>query len=228
MDTLRVRFTTGGGVANGDVTAGQLWEDTNGNGTFDGAGPDTLLQGGVAPAGGVLTFTSNFSPATPARTTSCGPPSRTSRRRHDDLLAGRRGHRRGRGGRPRAGRDHERHPHAGLRRRGGDVYYSVGTSVANLKTGAPTMTISNGTASLSVAQAGYIGVGDEITYNTTFKAYIKAVLGPSTFVVHTATGGQPAGRRRRHRQHDRARLQHDRPGRERLGQRRLTWTPPTW
>ena len=74
---------------------------------------------------------------------------------------------------------------------GGDVYYSVGTSAADLKTGAPTITISSGTATLSVAQRGYIGVGDEITYNGATKAYIKAVLSPSVFVVHTATGGQP-------------------------------------
>jgi hypothetical protein len=63
VDTVRVAFTTAGGVLNGDVTAGELWEDTNGNGTFDGAGPDTLLQGGVAASGGMLTFTPDFPPA---------------------------------------------------------------------------------------------------------------------------------------------------------------------
>ena len=192
VDTLRVRFTTSGGIANGDVTAGQLWEDTNGNGTFDGAGPDTLLQGGVAPAGGVLTFTSNFSPATSGtnyfvRATVAnlaGSDTTTfslAAADVDEVEAG------------------VLEPgaitsatHTQDYASGGDVYYSVGTSVADLKTGAPTMTISNGTASLSVAQAGYVGVGDEITYNTTFKAYIKAVLGPSTFVVHDRMGAQPS------------------------------------
>ena len=193
VDTLRVRFTTGGGVANGDVSAGELWEDTNGNGTFDGAGPDTLLQGATAPVGGVLTFTTNFSPLTTGTnyfvratvanlagsdTTTFSlvaadideveafvvePGAITTATHVEDFAGG----------------------------TGGDVYYSVGTSAADLKTGAPTITISSGTATLSVAQTGYIGVGDEITYNGATKAYIKAVLSSSVFVVHTATGGQP-------------------------------------
>ena len=54
------------------------------------------------------------------------------------------------------------------------------------------MSISNGTATLSVPQTGYVGVGDEITYDGTSKAYVGAVLSPSVLVVHTATGGQPA------------------------------------
>ena len=47
-----------------------------------------------------------------------------------------------------------------------DVYYSVGTNPGDLKTGAPTITIAGGTATLSVPQtgAGNVGVGDEIDY----------------------------------------------------------------
>ena len=63
MDTLQLPFTTGGGVANGDVTDGELWEDTNGNGTWDGLSGDTRIQGAVTPASGVLTFTTDFTPS---------------------------------------------------------------------------------------------------------------------------------------------------------------------
>ena len=73
-----------------------------------------------------------------------------------------------------------------------DVYYSIGTSTADLKTGSPTITIASGTATLTVPQTGNIGVGDVITYNTSSKAYIKSVTSQSTFVVTTATGGTPA------------------------------------
>ena len=73
-----------------------------------------------------------------------------------------------------------------------DVYYSIGTSTADLKTGSPTITISSGIATLSVAQTGNIGVGDVITYRgTSIKAYIKSVVDNTTFVVQTATGGTP-------------------------------------
>ena len=75
---------------------------------------------------------------------------------------------------------------------GGNVFYSVGTSTADLKTGAPTIAIAGGTATLSVPQtgAGNVGVGDEIDYGSI--AYIKSVVSPTEFVVQTATGGVPA------------------------------------
>ena len=73
-----------------------------------------------------------------------------------------------------------------------DVYYSIGTSTADLKTGSPTIIISSGIATLSVAQTGNIGVGDVITYRgISQKAYIKSVVNNTTFVVQTATGGTP-------------------------------------
>jgi hypothetical protein len=62
VDNVRVNFTTAGGVANADVTAGELWEDTNGNGAIDAG--DTLIEGAVTPVGGVLTFTTDFTPET--------------------------------------------------------------------------------------------------------------------------------------------------------------------
>ncbi|MEJ5359477.1 MAG: C25 family cysteine peptidase [Desulfobacterales bacterium] len=72
-----------------------------------------------------------------------------------------------------------------------EVYYSIGTSTADLKTGSPTISIVNGTATLSVAQTGNIGVGDVITYNTSSKVYIKSVTSQTTFGVTTATGDTP-------------------------------------
>ena len=75
------------------------------------------------------------------------------------------------------------------------VYYSVGdsrTTSTDLKTGGPTVTISNGVALLSVAQTGDIGLGDEINYGAGTLAYIKSVLSQTQFIVHTATGGVPA------------------------------------
>ncbi|MFQ5566191.1 MAG: DUF4347 domain-containing protein, partial [Paracoccaceae bacterium] len=62
VDNVRVNFTTAGGVANADVSGGELWEDTNGNGAIDVG--DTLIEGALAPVGGVLTFTTDFTPAT--------------------------------------------------------------------------------------------------------------------------------------------------------------------
>ncbi len=47
-----------------------------------------------------------------------------------------------------------------------DVYYSVGQDgTTDRKTGSPTIIISSGAATFSVAQTGNIGVGDRVTYN---------------------------------------------------------------
>jgi hypothetical protein len=73
------------------------------------------------------------------------------------------------------------------------VYYSIGTSTADLKTGSPNITIASGTATLTVAQTGNIGVGDMIDYDVDNKiAYIKSLTSQTEFVVHTATGAAPA------------------------------------
>ena len=74
VDTLRVNFTTAGGVANADVTSGALYEDTNNNGVIDDG---AAIQSGVTPVGGVLTFTTDFTPRRAGRTTWSAPRLRT-------------------------------------------------------------------------------------------------------------------------------------------------------
>ena len=192
VDTLRVRFTTTGGVANGDVTGGELYVDVNGNGVWDGG--DTLVQGSVAPVGGVLTFTTNFAPATSPGTSYLVRASvanlvagdtttfSVAAADIDEVELG--------VAEPGAISDAY---HVQDYASGGDIYYSVGTSTADLKTGAPWITISNGVATLDASQTGNVGVGDVITYNFSgSKAYVRAVLSPTRFVVQTVTGGLPA------------------------------------
>jgi hypothetical protein len=73
-----------------------------------------------------------------------------------------------------------------------DIYYSIGTSTADLKTGSPNMTISGGVATLDVAQTGNIGAGDVISYRSgALSVYIKSVVNNTTFVVQTVTGATP-------------------------------------
>ena len=191
VDTLRVGFTTGGGIANGDVTAGELWEDTNGNGIFDGAGPDTLIQGGVTPAGGVLTFTTNFTPATTGTgyfvraTLSNLVASDTTTfslaaADIDEVQAGVAEV----GSISSAIHTQDPAPPA-------DVYYSIGTSTADLKTGTPTVNIVAGTATFSTAQTGNVGVGDLVDFGAGTRVFIRSVLSQTQFVVHTPTGAVP-------------------------------------
>ncbi len=72
------------------------------------------------------------------------------------------------------------------------VFYSVGTSTADLGTGSPTITIVKGLATLSAAQTNDIGVGDVIDHDTDNKlVYISAVVSPSKFWVQNATGDRP-------------------------------------
>ncbi len=78
------------------------------------------------------------------------------------------------------------------------MFYSIGTNSSDLKTGSPTLTITNGIASLTIAQTGNVGVGDAICWNsacplTNSKVHIAEVLGPKTFRVQTPTGGVPSG-----------------------------------
>lgn len=61
---IDVNFTTADGVANGDVSDGELWRDENNNGVVDG-GTDTQLKDNISPSSGVISFTSlTESPAT--------------------------------------------------------------------------------------------------------------------------------------------------------------------
>jgi hypothetical protein len=71
-----------------------------------------------------------------------------------------------------------------------NVYYSVGTSAADLKTAA-TISIVTGTATLSAGQANNIGVGDKITYNGATICYISARSSNSVYSVVTNTGATP-------------------------------------
>ncbi|HUT71646.1 MAG TPA: C25 family cysteine peptidase [Desulfatiglandales bacterium] len=71
-------------------------------------------------------------------------------------------------------------------------YRSIGTSTADFKTGTPNITISSGTATLTVDQTGNIGVGDKIDYDTDNKiAYITAKQSNKVFTVQTEAGGTP-------------------------------------
>ena len=72
------------------------------------------------------------------------------------------------------------------------VYYSVGTSAADLKAGAPTVTIASGTATFSIAQPANVGIGDEITYGAGLKAYISGRSSSTQYAVRTPTGAVPA------------------------------------
>ena len=73
------------------------------------------------------------------------------------------------------------------------VYYSVGQNTTDHKTGSPTLTISGGIGTFSVAQtATNMGVGDKVTYNATSVAYISQKISPTQWKLVTATGGLPA------------------------------------
>ena len=76
-----------------------------------------------------------------------------------------------------------------------NVYYAVcpGTGgTSDKKTGSPTITISSGVATLSVAQTGNIGQGFRITYDTSKVCFISKVNSATSFDVVTATGGTPS------------------------------------
>jgi hypothetical protein len=75
------------------------------------------------------------------------------------------------------------------------VYYSVGTSRltdTDLKSGSPTVDITNGIATFSEAQPNNIGVGDEINYGSSTVAYISGRSSSTTYPVITAVGATPS------------------------------------
>ncbi|KKQ38947.1 MAG: hypothetical protein US57_C0027G0002 [Candidatus Moranbacteria bacterium GW2011_GWC2_37_73] len=53
------------------------------------------------------------------------------------------------------------------------IYYSIGQSAADLKTGTPTVTIASGVATFSAAQTGNIGVGDRKNINFSLESCDK-------------------------------------------------------
>ena len=73
------------------------------------------------------------------------------------------------------------------------VFFSVGQNTSDHKTGSPTVTISGGVGTFSVAQtASNMGVGDAVTYNTNVVAYISEKISDSKWKLITTTGGTPA------------------------------------
>ena len=72
------------------------------------------------------------------------------------------------------------------------VYYSVGTSVADLKTPGTLITIAAGVATFDRAQPNNVGVGDQITYPGPTIAYISGRTSSTQYSVITALGAAPA------------------------------------
>jgi hypothetical protein len=73
------------------------------------------------------------------------------------------------------------------------VFYSVGQNTDDHKTGTPTITISGGIATFSIAQtSANMGVGDRVTYGGSSVAYISAKISATQWALVTATGGTPA------------------------------------
>ncbi len=72
------------------------------------------------------------------------------------------------------------------------VFYSVGTSTADLKAGSPTVTIATGTATFSVAQPLNVGVGDVVSHSGGTLVYITGRTSATMYSVASATGGAPA------------------------------------
>jgi len=73
-----------------------------------------------------------------------------------------------------------------------NVYYSVGQNAADHKVGSPTVTISSGVGTFSVAQtASTTGVGDAVTYGGAV-AYISGKQSQTTWTLITASGQTPS------------------------------------
>jgi hypothetical protein len=71
------------------------------------------------------------------------------------------------------------------------VYYSVGQSTADLKTGTPNVAITSGVATFDAAQTGNIGVGDVMIANA-ISYYISSKTSTTVWNVVTNTGATPA------------------------------------
>ena len=73
------------------------------------------------------------------------------------------------------------------------VFYSVGANAGPLEDGPAKISITNGLATLDVAQTtNDIGVGDVIDYDTdNKKAYVWDVVSPTQLQVQTAIGVLP-------------------------------------
>ena len=186
IDTVKVNFTTGSGVVNGDVSAGELWIDTDNDGVIDGG--DTLIQGSVTPSGGVLTFTNNVSPGTGGtnylvRATvanlAAGDSTTFSVGTADiDEVEG--------GVTESGAITNAVH----TQEVGAVIYYSVGTDSTALY--SDTALASAGVLTLNSAAANNIGVGDEIREGAN-RYYITGRNSTTEFTIQdsAANGGTP-------------------------------------
>ena len=73
------------------------------------------------------------------------------------------------------------------------VFYSIGTDSSDLKTGSPKMDLVAGVATLDVAQAQDIGVGDVVDFGgSNTLVYIWEVVSPTVVQVQNGDGTLPA------------------------------------
>lgn len=73
------------------------------------------------------------------------------------------------------------------------VFYSVGQNINDHKSGSPTVTISNGTATFSVAQTALnMGVGDRVTYRGHNSVFISGKISYTQWTVVTKLGAAPS------------------------------------
>jgi hypothetical protein len=189
VDILRVNFTIAGGVANADVTAGALYVDLNNDGVLDGG--DTLIQGSITPVAGVLTFTTDFIPATSGtnylvRATVAnlvvGDTATFSVAAADiDVLPGG------------LTKLYSISPATHTRVSVSSLYRSVGTNGADLNSGGPTVTISGTAATFSGAMPNNVGVGDVLQYNSggLRVAVIHGRTSSAIYTVADKNGGTP-------------------------------------
>ena len=186
IDTVRVNFTTGAGVVNGDVSAGELWLDTDNDGVIDGG--DILIEGSVTPSAGVLTFAGNFSPATSGtnylvRATVAnlaGGDTTTFSVTSADIDEVE-------GGVTESGSISNAVHTQDV---GAVIYYSVGTD--NTALYSDTASASTGVLTLNSAAANNIGVGDEIREGAN-RYYISGRNSATEFTIQNsaANGGTP-------------------------------------
>src|SRR3989339_497618 len=74
------------------------------------------------------------------------------------------------------------------------LVFSVGTSTNDFKTSSPTISISSGTATFSIAQTNdSLGVGDEVTFGTGAKVYLMRKSSATQWRGTSAAGKWPDG-----------------------------------
>lgn len=74
-----------------------------------------------------------------------------------------------------------------------DVFYAVGQNTSDHKSSSPTLTMTDGLATFSVAQsATNMGVGDRVTYDTSKIAYIASKVSNTQWNLVTALGAEPS------------------------------------